>query len=137
METLYDSTVESRVYNEKLESILVEKTGDYAGQAKEAVPAAENYFFLPVIFSSAESLLNPEESIENVYMAQGILQDASQIITEAKQIQEKLVWKDVSEKEKEQLKREFMLLCEDGNGDERLNKEILRLFDESAWEVPQ
>jgi hypothetical protein len=137
MEILYNSTVESRVYNEKLENILVKKSGDYAGKAAETSLAVENYFFLPVIFSSSESLLKPEESIENVYMAQGALQDSSQIVTEVKQNHEKFTWKDISGKEKEQVKKEFFLLCENSSSDERLNREILRLFDESSWEVPR
>jgi hypothetical protein len=138
MSTLYDSAVESRTYNEKLESILVKKTDDYAGRAPDVGGTAENYFFLPVVFSSSQSLLNPEESIENVYMAR---EDESpnpgQIAAEVKQNQEQFAWTGLNEKEKEFVKKEFILLCENDNSDERLNREILRLFDESSWEVPQ
>jgi hypothetical protein len=138
MGILYDSTVESRAYNEKLETILVKKSDGYAGQAMEAGMAAKNHFFLPVIFSSSESLLNPDESIESVYMAQeDILRNSSQIATDVKQSQGTFAWTGLSGKEKELVKKEFMLLCEGGNSEERLNKEILRLFDGSSWEVPE
>jgi hypothetical protein len=141
MRTLYDSTVESRSYNEKLESILIKKEAglpDSPCGSREQPASKDNYFFLPVAFSSAESLLRRGEAIDAVYTAQtDILQNPAAIVTEVKQVQDRLHWTALKDKEKEQVKKEFISLCESGGSDERLNKEIIRLFDESSWEVLQ
>jgi hypothetical protein len=139
MRTLYDSTVESRSYNEKLESILVRKEAGPGGASREPreKPASkDDYSFLPVVFSSAESLLRSNEVIDTVYTAQAdILQNPAPIVTELKRVQDSLNWTAAQDADKEQIKKEFISLCERGGSGERLNKEIIRLFDESSWEV--
>jgi hypothetical protein len=128
MRTLYDSTVETRSYNEKLESILLKDGRSEVGKG--------NYFFLPVVFSSAESLLNSSEYIETVFTAQtDILQNSAPIVMEIKQTQNKLKWDPLDLREKEKVKKEFVSLCESSGSDERLTKELLRLFDDTSWEV--
>jgi hypothetical protein len=139
MRTLYDSTVESRSYNEKLESILVRKEAGPVGASPEPQkkPASkDDYSFLPVVFSSAESLLRSNEVIDTVYTAQAdILQNPARIVTELKRVQDSLNWTALQGADKEQIQKEFISLCESGGSGERLNKEIIRLFDESSWEV--
>jgi hypothetical protein len=137
MRTLYDSTVEGRTYNQKLESILIKKeTGLIAGQPEETSLSKENFFFLPIIFSATESLMNSSESIESVFTTESdILQNPARVVTEIKQAQEKLGWTASGVEEKERIKKEFVSLCESGSSNERLNREIIRLFDESSWEV--
>jgi hypothetical protein len=139
MRTLYDSTVESRSYNEKLESILVRKETGSSGASREPreKQASEgDYSFLPVVFSSVESFLRSGELIDTVYTAQAdITQNPARIVTELKQVQESLNWTAVQDADKERVKKEFISFCESGGSDERLNKEIIRLFDESSWEV--
>jgi hypothetical protein len=138
MRTLYDSTVESRSYNEKLESILIPKGPGSPGQPGDAPVSKDDYSFLPVVFSSAESLLKGGEVIDAVYTAQtDIVQNPARIVTEVKRVQDGLNWTALKDGEKEQVKKEFISLCESGDSDERLNKEIIRLFDESSWEVLQ
>jgi hypothetical protein len=138
MRTLYDSTVESRSYNEKLESILVRKEAGTSGPPREPreKPASKgDYSFLPVVFSSTESLLRSGELIDTVYTAQAdILQNPARIVTELKQVQDSLNWTALQDADKERIKKEFISFCESGGSDERLNKEIIRLFDESSWE---
>jgi hypothetical protein len=137
MRTLYDSTVESRSYNEKLESILIRKEAGSSHEGKQDASGSD-YSFLPVVCSSTESLLKRGEVIDAIYVAQAdILQNPAQIVTEVKLIQDGLHWTALKDGEKEQVKKEFIALCESGGSDERLNNEIIRLFDESSWEVLQ
>jgi hypothetical protein len=73
-----------------------------------------------------------------VYTAQAdILRNPAPIVTELKQVQNRLNWTALKDEEKDRVKKEFISLCESGGSDERLNKEIIRLFDESSWEVLQ
>ncbi|MDR0710109.1 MAG: hypothetical protein LBF77_08595 [Spirochaetaceae bacterium] len=141
MRTLYDSTVESRSYNEKLESILMKQEAGPAGSSRgsqEKQASSSDYFFLPVVVSSTESLLRSGEVIDTVYTAQaGVLQNPAPIVTEVKQVQDRLNWTALQDGDKEQVKKEFISLCESGSSDERLNREMIRLFDESSWEVLQ
>jgi hypothetical protein len=141
MRTLYDSVVESRSYNEKLESILIEKEAALPGSAyesQEQPDSKDKYAFLPVVFSSTESLLRNSEVIDTVYTAQAdILRNPAPIVTELKQVQDRLNWTALKDEEKDRVKKEFISLCENGGSDERLNREIIRLFDESSWEVLQ
>jgi hypothetical protein len=135
MRTLYDSAVESRSYNEKLESILIKKETVLPGSQGQA-DSKDDYAFLPVVFSSAESLLRNSEVIDTVYTAPaGILPNPAPVVTELKQVQDRLNWTALQDEEKELIKKEFVSLCESGGSDERLNREITRLFDESSWEV--
>jgi hypothetical protein len=137
MRTLYDSTVESRSYNEKLESILIKKEAGFSHESRQDASGSD-YPFLPVVCSSAESLLKGGEVIDAVYVAQtDILQNPARIVTEVKLVQDRLNWTALNDGEKERVKKEFISLCESGGSDERLNREMIRLFDESSWEVPQ
>jgi hypothetical protein len=136
MRTLYDSTVESRSYNEKLESILIKQDAGSSGGSREGSIAKDVYSFLPVVFSSAESLLKGGEVIDAVYTARNdVLRDSTRIVTELKQVQDRMNWTALKDAEKEQVKKEFISLCESGGSGERLNREMIRLFDESPWEV--
>jgi hypothetical protein len=140
MRTLYDSAVESRSYNEKLESILIKKEAALPGSSgsRKGPDSKDDYAFLPVVFSSAESLLRNSEVIDTVYTAQaGILPNPAPVVTELKQVQDRLNWTALQDGEKELIKKEFISLCESGSSGERLNREIIRLFDESSWEVLQ
>jgi hypothetical protein len=139
MRTLYDSTVESRSYNEKLESILMKQEAGLTGSSRgsqEKPASGSDYLFLPVVVSSAESLLKSGEVLDTVYTAQtDVLRNPAPIVTEVKQVQDRLNWIALKDEDKEQIKKEFVSLCEEDGSDERLNREMIRLFDESSWEV--
>jgi len=123
--TLSDSINESRSYNEKVDSILV-KHDDYAdGSALK---------YLPAIFFSTDSLLNSDDSIESVYTAD-VMEDAAPLVSEINRVQNDLSWTALDTEEKDAVRREFLALCEKETNEERVGKEMIRMFDTASWEV--
>jgi hypothetical protein len=126
MLTLSGSIDESRSYSEKVNSILL-KDGDFAGDSDER--------FLPAIFFVSDSLLNPNDNVEGVYTAQSdVWLNTAPIVSEVNRVHENLSWTPTDSEEKNLVRREFMALCEKEAREERLSKEMVRLFDESSWE---
>jgi len=123
--TLSDSINESRSYNEKVDSILV-KHDDYSGSS------ALRYF--PAIFFSTDSLLNSDDSIESVYTAD-VMEDTAPLVSEINRVQNDLSWTALDTEEKDAVRREFLALCEKETGEERMVKEMIRMFDTASWEV--
>jgi hypothetical protein len=134
LRTLSESVVEKKSYNESVERILLpDKT-----PAKNGItdPAPANTFYcLPVVFFASMSILSPEETRENIYIAQkDNWLNTAPIVSEIGLRAGDLPWKPVSEEEWSAVRREFTPLCEKNISDERLNAEIMRLFDASRWE---
>jgi len=125
MLTLSDSINEDLSYNEKVESILV-KHEDYSGDS--------DLRYLPAIFLATDSLLNPEDSIESVYTADA-MENAAPLVSEINSVQNSFSWTALDKDEKDAVRREFLALCEKEADEERLAKEMLRLFEASSWEV--
>jgi hypothetical protein len=133
IKTLYESAVESRSYNDKLKSIFF-KESDRTDD--RPVSADGDCYFLPVIFSSAESFLNSNDAIENIYTAQtDQWRNSGPVIAELDRMQAGLNWIALTADEKETIKKEFVRFCEEDNPDERTGREIMRLFEETSWEV--
>jgi len=128
--TLSDNVNENNSYSEKVDSILIKNENDSSQD--------DGLCCLPAIFCDTDSLLNPNGSIENIYTAQtSVWQNSAPIVSEISRAHNDFVWETVNSDEKENIRREFLSLCEREGGDERLSAEIIRLFDESAWEVPR
>jgi len=123
--TLSDSINEDRSYSEKVDSILV-KHDDYSGDS--------DLRYLPAIFFATDSLLNSDDSIESVYTADAI-ENTAPLVSEINRVQNALSWTALDKDEKDAVRREFFALCEKEADEERLAKEMLRLFDASSWEV--
>jgi hypothetical protein len=127
MQTLYASTEETKLYNEKLESILEPHSSGKAGGGER---------FLPALFSVTESILNKTEYIENSYVPQSdAWQGTVPAASEINRVGNSLPGGPLGEEEKALIKKEFVRLCEKENAGERVTGEILRLFDGSSWEV--
>jgi hypothetical protein len=124
--TLSDSVNEDVSYGEKVESILVKNNNDFSGDS--------DIRCLPAVFCVTDSLLNQNDSIENVYTADS-WQNAAPIIAELNRIHDDLSWGALDSEEKNNIRREFLKLCENESNDDRLVKETIRLFDESSWEA--
>jgi len=126
MLTLTDSIDETFSYSKKVESILVSDSTDN--------PGSSDFRYLPAIFSATESLLDSSDHIENIYTV-NVWKNTAPVISEISRIHNELPWASVDKDEKDTIRREFLTLCEKEAEDERLSKEIVRLFDESSWEV--
>ena len=126
MLTLADSIEENSSYSKKVDSILVSDDAHNSGDS--------DFRYLPAIFLATDSLLNSVDHIENIYTVD-VWQNTAPVISEINRLHNELPWDSVDKDEKETIRREFLALCEREAEEERLSKEIVRLFDESSWEV--
>jgi len=125
MLTLSESINEDLSYNAKVDSILV-KHEDYSDSS--------DIRYLPAVFLATDSLLNPDDSIESVYTAD-VMENTAPLVSEINRVQNALSWTALDKDEKDAVRREFMALCEKEANEERLAKEMIRMFDASSWEV--
>jgi hypothetical protein len=133
IDTLYHSNLETSSYNAKLEKILFNRE---TGLGDNSLLANNDKCYLPVVISSAESLINKNENIENSFIAQSeYWGNINPVISEVTRVQNNLNWSNVDMQEKEKVKNEFISLCEKDNMDERVSGEISRLFNASSWEA--
>jgi hypothetical protein len=123
--TLSESINEDLSYNEKVGSILV-KHEDYSDSSAIR--------YLPAVFLATDSLLNPDDSIESIYTAD-VMENTAPLVSEINRVQNALSWTALDKDEKDAVRREFLALCEKEANEERLAKEMLRMFDASSWEV--
>jgi hypothetical protein len=131
--TLTDSIYENRSYSEKVDSILLKNENDHSGKM--------DLQYVPAIYSVAESLLNPDDTLDSVYTAQtDVWQNTAPVVSEIGRIFSSFSWAPLNDEEKALIRSEFIALCEKDSaavsdaGEERVTKEMLRLFDESVWE---
>jgi len=127
MRTLSEAVDENISYTNKVDGILVKSESDSAG--------GSNRCFIPAVFLVTDSLLNPGDQIETVYTAHAdVWQNTTPIVSEVNRVHDDFKWAQLGQDEKDKVRKEFVVLCEKEIGDERLSKEINRLFGESAWE---
>jgi len=125
--TLSENVYENTTYSEKVNDILIRNDDNF--------PLEENVHFLPTVFFITDSLLNSGGYIENVYTVQtDIWQNTAPIILEINRIHKNLNWTPTSSGDKDLIRGEFIAICEKESNEERVSKEIIRLFDESVWE---
>jgi len=127
MRTLSGYVEENHLYTDKVDNILLKNGNDFSAKSDQ--------HFIPAIFFVADSLLNPNDCTENIFTPQvDVLQNTTPIVSELSRIQNDLNWMQLSTEEKERIYREFIVLCEKGQDEERLTRETVRLFKESVWE---
>jgi hypothetical protein len=131
MHALSGSVLENQSYTGKLRRILQNKKGEHSGSD------AQDFCLLPVIFSATESFLNKENIKETVYSAQApFWQSTTPIVTAVTNAQSDFAWDVISNEEREAIKKEFIALLEKEPLDQqREGGEIMRLFDQTQWEV--
>jgi hypothetical protein len=131
MQTLARTIIEGQSYNGKVESIL-----EAQNQSNRHNSEASDICFLPGIVTSSMSFLNSNDYIESVYTAQApYWQNTTPLIAAITTQKESFTWKPSSDTEREAVKHEFNNFCENENLEERVGKEIKRLFEQSHWEV--
>lgn len=126
LQTLSESVNENSSYTEKIESILIQSGTDDENDMR----------FLPSIVFVTDSLLNSGDHIETIYTAEtDKVQNEKSIISQINTSYNSFHWAETEAAEKNILRKSFIELCENEIEDERLSKELTRLFDESSWEV--
>ena len=127
LNVMSDSINEDRIYNEKVESILVKDGADSSSDS--------NTHYVPAALLVSDSLLNKTDDIESIFTVKNDMwQNTAPIESEVSRVNKELQWSSSDAEEKKLIRKEFITLCEKSRTDERVVKEIIRLFDESAWE---
>ena len=127
MITLSESVYDDKTYNEKVDSILIKNENDFSSDS--------NVCYVPVLFAVSDSLLNAGDFIENIYTAKTEeWQNTAPIVSEINRINKDLNWSPSDKEETAVIRKEFLALCEKDQNEERVLKEIIRLFDGSVWE---
>jgi len=125
--TLCEAVYENTSYSEKVDNILIKNDNNFSGD--------ENIHFVPAVFFVTDSFLNSGDYIENVYTVQtDVWKNTAPIISEINRIQKDLNWIPSNNEDKTLIRREFLAICEKESDEEKVSKEIIRLFDESVWE---
>ncbi|MDR0568795.1 MAG: hypothetical protein LBG87_06280 [Spirochaetaceae bacterium] len=129
LRTLGESVAEKQSYAEWIESILRSE-----GAAEKSGGEAE-FYYLPAVLSVALSLLNPNETRENVHIAQkDSWLNTAPIASEVGLHSDGLEWQSIPEKDRAAVRKEFMVICETDDADQRVRNEIIRMFDAATWE---
>ena len=90
--------------------------------------------FVPVIFSETDSMISENTSVKNIYTPdQAKYAHDSKFLNQLKEKSDEFEWKEVRENEFEPIKNSFQSKINSEISDERVAKEMLRLFGESKW----
>ena len=119
------SVDETNSYSNKLDSILLSAPDN---------PENLGVSYLPAVLCETDSLLNSGDYIDNIYTAE-TWENSNPAVSEIRRVKNELPWTSMDEEEKSVIRREFVSLCEQETGEERLSGEIMKLFDNTAWEV--
>ncbi|GHV79483.1 hypothetical protein AGMMS49944_12740 [Spirochaetia bacterium] len=130
MHALSGSVLENQSYSGKLQRMLQNKKTMHGGSEDQ------DFYLLPVIFSTAESFLNKESIKETVYSAHApFWQNNTPIVTAVTNAQTDFSWTSAGDGERETVKKEFTSLLEKEQLEKRTIDEIMRLFEQTHWEV--
>lgn len=131
LQTLSESVVEKKSYSEKVESVLLPEKSTEPGYG-----ASGKFCYLPAVFCASASLVNAEETRENVYIApkDNWINTAPAVNEISLKAAGGLNWELVEETERAFVRKEFAALCEKEAEEKRVNAEIMRLFDAAGWE---
>ncbi|MCI5608756.1 MAG: hypothetical protein SPK10_01785 [Treponema sp.] len=115
--------IEQLEYSDSVKSIL--KNAKF--ETKEAQ-------YIPVIFSESDSMMSKDAVVKNIYLPQEAkyAKDAK-VLNQIKEKSESFEWNDVSDDSFEPVKNSFEAKISSEISDERVAKEMLRLFSESRW----
>ncbi|MGN0723204.1 MAG: hypothetical protein ACI4LT_04260 [Treponema sp.] len=112
--------IEQLEYSDSVKSIL--KNAKF--ETKEAQ-------YIPVIFSESDSMMSKDAVVKNIYLPQEA--KYAKVLNQIKEKSESFVWNDVSDDSFEPVKNSFEAKISSEISDERVAKEMLRLFSESRW----
>lgn len=119
-----DDVIEQIKYSDSVQSILKEI---------EFEKPCEEY--VPVIFSETDSMMSEDSSVKNIVTStEAAFSVNSKYLNQLKENSDNFSWKEINDTEFEPIKRSFQQKVNAEISDERVAKEMLRLFDESKWQ---
>ena len=107
-------------------------------QDNESIDDDRNKFFeIPTSsysISETDSMMSEESAIKNFYSSsEAKYVNDPRYLNQIKEQSENFEWKDVNEKDYESIKNSFQAKISSEVSDERVAKEMLRLFGDSKW----
>lgn len=110
-------------YTDSVKSILKDVTSDSAESE-----------FIPVIFTETDSMMSEDSSIKNVITTQEAdFVNNPRFLNQLKEASDTFEWKEINDAEYEPIKNSFQSRVNSEISDERVAKEMIRLFGESKW----
>lgn len=110
-------------YTDSVKSILKDVTSDSAESE-----------FIPVIFAETDSMMSEDSSIKNVITTQEAdFVNNPRFLNQLKEASDTFEWKEINDAEYEPIKNSFQSRVNSEISDERVAKEMIRLFGESKW----
>lgn len=109
-------------YNKKVRHILSDR------ELKE-----DHEEYVPVMVTESESMINRDNTLSGIYMPGGVQSSKSSIENSVNNAD--CGWQEVGESEMEKIKFAFNQCCASSDMDERVAKEVARLFSESHWKT--
>ena len=118
-----DDVIEQLKYSDSVKNIL-----------KEIVFEKPENEYVPVIFTETDSMMSEDSSVRNVFAsAESEFSASSKYLNQLRDSAEHFVWKEINDEEFEPIKNSFKQKVNSKVTDERVAKEMLRLFGESKW----
>lgn len=111
----------------------------YSDSVKSILKPAENEElqseYVPVIFSETDSMMTEDTSVKDIISStEAAFSTNSKYLNQLKEHSNDFTWKEVNEREYEPIKNSFQTRVSKEISDERVAKEMLRLFSETKWE---
>lgn len=125
LSVLANNVIDTEIYNRSVQSIL--KNDELADSEKQ---------YVPVIISEADSMFSENTSVNMTYVPSSNVIDAKKdkIVNQINNISDDFSWKNTDEEELKSIRNIFVSKCANDNVEERVAKEMLRLFDEGSWQ---
>lgn len=118
-----NDVIDQLKYTDSVKSILKDVTSDTAESE-----------FVPVIFTETDSMVSEDSSIKNIITSEEAeFSKNPRFLNELKEVSESFTWKEVNDAEFEPIKNSFQSRVSSQISDERVAKEMIRLFGETKW----
>lgn len=118
-----ENVMESVAYSKQLHHILNDE--DISASTEE---------YVPVLMVESDSMFAADSSLNNYYVSDNESLPDSTIINNIQAASGNFTWKEVEQKNYESIKNSFLTKCNESGLDERVIKEMIRLFESSKWQ---
>lgn len=123
IQVMSKDVIDQLKYTDSVKSIL-----------KEPISSNTETSYVPVIFCESDSVISRDSSINNVITSnEASFSRNNKYINQLKEETTNLKWTDVSDSVLQPIRNSFQTMVHQEIADERIAKEMLRLFEESKW----
>lgn len=123
IDVMANDVIEHLQYSDSVKNIL-----------KDAEIEKRTPQYVPVIFSETDSMMSEDSVVKNIYSSSELKYSAdSKYSNQLKEFAENISWQEVDENQYEPVRNSFQARISSEISDERVAKEMLRLFNETKW----